>query len=524
MVVDLNRCVGCQTCTIACKHANDTGPGEQWRRVLDVELGVYPDVQRLFLVTGCQHCAEPPCVPVCPTGATFQRDDGIVDIDYDQCIGCGYCAVACPYEARTITREQSGYYGQPTVQERAVAHPERRGVAQKCTFCSGRVESGLAAGLVPGIDALATPACSAACIADAIHFGDFNDPGSNVARLAADGAHFQMHADLGTDPQIKYLYETPSVPGRDNEDDDDRLREPGNPLAGSLQEFWDWRAALNWVFGGVSAGYAFLGWVLHLNGTIASTSMVDVHVTAAMVMAIGLVSVLFKINRRGRAWRAILRPQTSWMTRELYAAALFFAGVAGSWFAPGALWFAAAGLGAFAFLVCQARILHLARGIPAWRANAIPWLIVASGLFEGAGLHLVLPAPDTVRNSTLAQSVFVVLGIAGLILWRGYRSGARNAGIGPLARDVIDRLSLPLNIIGYGVPLALVALGAAVPMQADTLLALAGSAAIAGGALWKFAIITRAGYFQGFALPRTPHRGSGRYAAPATSRTSATQL
>ena len=98
MVVDLNRCVGCQTCTIACKHHNDTPPGVQWRRVLDVEQGEYPNVERLFLVTGCQHCAEPPCVPVCPTGATRQRADGLVTMDYDTCIGCGYCAVACPYQ------------------------------------------------------------------------------------------------------------------------------------------------------------------------------------------------------------------------------------------------------------------------------------------------------------------------------------------------------------------------------------------------------------------------------------------
>ena len=82
MTIDINRCVGCQTCTIACKHWNDTLPDIQWRRVIDVEQGEYPNVQRQFLVTGCQHCAEPPCVPVCPTGATRQRerrpgDDGL---------------------------------------------------------------------------------------------------------------------------------------------------------------------------------------------------------------------------------------------------------------------------------------------------------------------------------------------------------------------------------------------------------------------------------------------------------------
>ena len=102
MTIDVNRCVGCQTCTIACKHWNGTMPGVQWRRVLDIEEGEFPNVERVFLVTGCQHCAEPPCVPVCPTGATRQREDGLVTMDYDTCIGCGYCAVACPYQARTI--------------------------------------------------------------------------------------------------------------------------------------------------------------------------------------------------------------------------------------------------------------------------------------------------------------------------------------------------------------------------------------------------------------------------------------
>ena len=82
MVVDLNRCVGCQTCTIACKHANDTPPGVQWRRVLDVEQGEYPDVERLFTVVGGPHCTDPPCVPVCPTGAPTPRADGRVTRAY----------------------------------------------------------------------------------------------------------------------------------------------------------------------------------------------------------------------------------------------------------------------------------------------------------------------------------------------------------------------------------------------------------------------------------------------------------
>ncbi|MBT7956640.1 MAG: 4Fe-4S dicluster domain-containing protein, partial [Rhodospirillaceae bacterium] len=220
MTVDINRCVGCQTCTIACKHANDTVPGVQWRKVLDVETGKFPNVQRMFMVVGCQHCAEPPCVPVCPTGATKQRDDGLVTMDYDRCIGCASCAVACPYQARTIVHKEEFYYGEETVQEKAVAHKDRFGVAQKCTFCISRIDDGLAAGLDPGVDPEATPACAASCITQAIQFGDFNNPDSIVSRLVTERDYFQMHPELGTDPQIKYLCNSPAVPSRDPVDAD----------------------------------------------------------------------------------------------------------------------------------------------------------------------------------------------------------------------------------------------------------------------------------------------------------------
>ena len=100
MVADLERCVGCQTCTAACRHANATSPAVQWRKVLDIEAGSFPNVSRTYVPVGCQHCADPPCMHVCPSTATRQRTDGLVTIDYDICIGCAYCDVACPYQAR----------------------------------------------------------------------------------------------------------------------------------------------------------------------------------------------------------------------------------------------------------------------------------------------------------------------------------------------------------------------------------------------------------------------------------------
>ncbi len=185
MVADLRRCVGCQTCTAACKQASGTPPGVQWRRVLDLETGEYPAVKRAFVPVGCMHCDEPPCMHVCPSTATRKRADGIVTIDYDLCIGCGYCMVACPYEARA----------------------KIDGVATKCTFCVERIDTGLAKGLKPGVDPEATPACVNSCIAKALHFGDADDPDSNISELLAENQSFRMHEDLETGPGFYYLWD-----------------------------------------------------------------------------------------------------------------------------------------------------------------------------------------------------------------------------------------------------------------------------------------------------------------------------
>ena len=207
MVADLRRCVGCQTCTAACRHANATPPGVQWRRVLDIEQGEYPDVTRSFVPVGCQHCDDPPCLEVCPTKATRKRADGIVTIDYDVCIGCAYCAVACPYQARSKTTRPKFAYGVEMENEAKRRDDSRLGVATKCTFCVDRVDAGLAHGLKPGADWQATPACVNSCIAQALAFGDLDDPQSNVSQLIASNAHFRMHEELGTGPGFYYLWD-----------------------------------------------------------------------------------------------------------------------------------------------------------------------------------------------------------------------------------------------------------------------------------------------------------------------------
>ena len=301
MTIDVNRCVGCQTCTVACKHANDTVPEVQWRKVLDVEVGQYPDVERLFLVTGCQHCAEPSCVPVCPTGATKQREDGLITMDYDLCIGCASCAVACPYQARTIVHDKPTYFGIATPQETKVAHDERVGVAQKCTFCIDRIDEGLTNGFEPGTDPLATPACASSCISQAIKFGDFNDPKSEVSKLTAERDFFQMHEELGNDPQIKYLIETPAVPSRlsdENDLNDEALSDTENALVGKRQDFWDMRAAMNFILGGIGSGAIIMSYFFSLLGSIETSELMRINLVSGIIIAVGLFFVWLKIGRK----------------------------------------------------------------------------------------------------------------------------------------------------------------------------------------------------------------------------------
>jgi phenylacetyl-CoA:acceptor oxidoreductase subunit 1 len=521
MVIDINRCVGCQTCTIACKHTNDTPPGVQWRRVLDVEEGEYPDVERLFLVVGCQHCADPPCVPVCPTGATKQRADGLVTMNYDTCIGCGYCAVACPYQARTIVDDAEWYYGAPTEHERLVHHAERLGVATKCTFCVERIDEAKERGLTPGVDLEVTPSCATSCIAQAIRFGDFADPDSTVSQLVQNNKSFQMHAELGTDPQIKYLYEVPNAtPGRaadTSEDGHDPLTNQESPLVGERQTLWDARAAMNFTLGGMSTGLVVMAYLAHLGDGLTVAALMSIYVAAGVGMAVGLFFVFLEISRKLRFLYVLLRPQSSWMTRETYFVALFYPVLLADLFFPHPALHGLVAVSALGFLISQSMILYAGKGIPAWRAPLIPWMLAATGLFEGSGLLVLAGAifPGEVQVGRLPVIAGLALALVNAALWHRYRTTAAAHGIGPLAKRSLEAITPGLHLIGHALPAALFGAILLALIGGQLPLAIAGAAAVAGGVLWKFTVITRACYQQGFAVPMMPQRGSGSRAAPA---------
>jgi Fe-S-cluster-containing dehydrogenase component len=195
LVIDLNVCVGCQACVTSCKSWNTSGAagalsdqspygaepsGTFFNRVQTFEVGEFPHTDTVHFTKSCLHCEEPPCVPVCPTGASYKRkEDGIVLVDYDKCIGCNYCAWACPYGAREID--------------------EQRQEMSKCTLCADRIDNPL----LPEADR--QPACVMACPTSARLFGDIHDPESVVSTAIRDLGGYQLMPEWGTKPAVHYL-------------------------------------------------------------------------------------------------------------------------------------------------------------------------------------------------------------------------------------------------------------------------------------------------------------------------------
>jgi phenylacetyl-CoA:acceptor oxidoreductase 27-kDa subunit len=207
MVIDQSKCTGCNYCTLACQAHNDVDPDIQWNKV--VEDGMVSG-QQVYVPRPCMHCAKAPCVEVCPVKASYYRDDGIVMMDYERCIGCRYCQIACPYEARSFNWE--AFTGDnPAVPEWGTPEVDRRprGVPEKCSFCYQRIDRGLSLGLTPGVDANATPACVVACPTGARMFGDLNDPESSVSQALRENSSYRLRENLGTGPRVYYL---PAVP------------------------------------------------------------------------------------------------------------------------------------------------------------------------------------------------------------------------------------------------------------------------------------------------------------------------
>jgi Fe-S-cluster-containing dehydrogenase component len=203
MVIDLETCIGCQRCVFACQATNDTATSHRWNILIDdaTTFG-----QPVFVTRPCMHCEHAPCVEVCPVKATYHRPDGLVEMNYDRCIGCRYCMVACPYGVRVFNWE---YNDQENPQVPTWGHSEvprrPRGVVEKCTFCAHRLDAAAERGLRPGYDRAATPACCNICPTSARVFGDLRDPNSPASQKLVGRQSVVLRANLGTKPRVFYV-------------------------------------------------------------------------------------------------------------------------------------------------------------------------------------------------------------------------------------------------------------------------------------------------------------------------------
>ncbi len=486
-LIDQRKCIGCHACTVACKAEHDVPLGVNRTWVQYVERGAFPNTRRFFQVNRCNHCENAPCVAICPTGALFKRENGIVDFDNSKCIGCKACMEACPYDAIYIDPNEH--------------------TAAKCNFCAHRVEEGL------------LPACVVVCPEEAIVTGDLDDQTSLIAQLVAREPVQVRKPEQGTRPNVFYvgadeatLNPTMSVSvgaymWADHPDDTGVVaRESERDRAQAVKVYdapherrpWGWMVSAYLWTKSVSAGAAMLAGLAALLGTRAPESLTGIvnPLIALVFLGATLLLLVGDLKRPERFWRLLLRPHlTSWLVWGGYILTAF-GFVATVWLALGiflgvprgpafpllmiVLGAAAAGYSAFLF--------GQAEGRDFWQSPLVFWhLLVQAGLAAAAlgAIEAFLFHLDGLLGP-LAHGLLALLLLHGLITaaemvlphsTREVQLAAHAVTHGPLRRTfwglaVLAGLALPLALAAVG----LLALGSALlPLAA--LLALLGLAA-----------------------------------------------
>jgi len=514
MVVDLARCVGCQTCTIACKMENGLPPDTLWRTVLDLESGIFPDVNRTFFPLTCMQCAEPPCHDACPTTATKVRADGIVWIDNDICIGCGSCVVACPYQARHLVPKEKYYFGEATAPELATYERERVGICTKCNFCFHKYDNA-PEGVVPGVDPEYTPSCSSSCIADAIVFGDLADPDSRVSQMVAHSNHsVRLLEHLGTQPSVHYL-NPPRI-------------EAQPPR---LQRTWHGLAVTNFFCGTTGPGLYALGilcaWVeghtlrpLLNPGDIPGSLQAVLggafdtgHLSGLLgplLVSIGLLAVAAEAGRPFRGFNVFRNLHHSWMSRESGFAMVFMVlAVLDTLFVAHPALQIAAVISGLGMTLSQGLILANAKGVPAWNVPRMPRVFITSALASGFGAFMVLEGTFGEIRGFGPIVVGLGLTLASGWNWLHYLRTPPQTATFKRSMAVLRQPLWQAGILGlgHGIPIVLLIAAWLLPALFTPLLMTAGVALVTGSLIAKYALIMRAAFwvdlFDNFPTPQT---------------------
>lgn len=217
-VIDMERCMGCRACIAACHMENHYTSGSPWNEMVEYENGTYPDVRTIFGTMACMHCEDAPCQTICDEidiHAITKNEYGVVLIDYEKCIGCGYCAAVCPYGVPQFNKEEpqalypieeTPYEAIPLAQRHPL-HQKKKNVMEKCTFCWHKLEKAIEAGEpeMIGKKPEYTPSCDLVCPVNARLFGDIDQPDSEVKAYIGKKKAAQLKKEFGTGPQVYYV-------------------------------------------------------------------------------------------------------------------------------------------------------------------------------------------------------------------------------------------------------------------------------------------------------------------------------
>jgi Fe-S-cluster-containing dehydrogenase component/formate-dependent nitrite reductase membrane component NrfD len=542
-IIDNRKCIGCHACSTACKSENEVPLGVYRTWVKTVETGRYPDTRRHFQVTRCNHCANPPCVRICPVTAMYQRADGIVEFDPSICIGCKACMQACPYDAIYIDPETH--------------------TAAKCHFCAHRVEVGL------------EPACVVVCPEHAIIAGDMDNPNTEISRMLAVHDVTVRKPEQGTAPKLFYidgndfvlhptaterapetflwadvipLHAAPprqSVtaappPTTQRAKSGVAIRPPqrqGDPWRGPIQigggrmaeqmvqvsynaqhkAPWHWPVPAYLVTKGIGAG---LFMVLALAFGLALVSFDSLTALAAGFVALlftGATTALlvYDLDRPERFLSILYRPQwRSWLTRGAFLL-IGFSAVAGLWWlleAAAQFGFVDAALAASVrplFLwgglalavgvaIYTAFLFGQAEGRDLWQSPLLPFHLVVQALAAGSGVLLVM---DLLLPLPAALTHFTLLLFAGALLVDLFVTLAGEFSM-PHASELAARAAHEIShgryrrhfwqgsiLLGHIAPLAFVAIGFFAPVLLPLAGAVAGLCAVAGLYFYEYAFV-----------------------------------
>jgi Fe-S-cluster-containing dehydrogenase component/formate-dependent nitrite reductase membrane component NrfD len=414
-VIDQRKCIGCHACSVACKAENRVSLGVHRTWVKYVEKGRFPDTRRFFQVTRCNHCANPPCVAICPVKAMYQRQDGIVDFDQTRCIGCKGCLQACPYDAIYIDPVSN--------------------TAAKCTYCAHRVELGI------------EPACVTVCPEHAIVAGDLDQPGSEIAQLFSREVVRVRKPEQNTSPHVFYLAAdeatiSPTAAHYENSymwaDRNNRLAGGGGsrmapnratsvPMRAAYnvehERPWDWRVpAYSWTKS-LGAGVLAVPALATAVGWLQTSKTLYLLLVLLSFLFMGLTALLLvsDLSRRERFLDVLRRPQgNSWIARGAFIL-IAYSGLCALYAVAELIgipslssvlrWSAVAGGGmaavytAFLFGQCEGRDL--------WQTPLLPLhMLVESWIASAAVLALLGPAWGDAHQALRVASGALAGGLA----------------------------------------------------------------------------------------------------------------